>query len=67
MAQKINAQVIGGSPRTFDDVQTVGDVAKLMGAEGYTATVNGEPAQLTDTLEDYSYVNFAPAVKGGAQ
>lgn len=66
MAKKVNGQVIGGSPRTFDDCATVGDVAKKMNAENYTASVNGEPAAHDDKLDDFAYVSFAPAVKGGA-
>lgn len=65
MAKKINCQVIGGTPITHDDVATVADAARKMGADGYQAQVNGEPAQLGQRLNDYDFVSFAPAVKGG--
>lgn len=67
MADKITAQVLGGQPKTFDDVETVGDLRKELKLErGYTATVNGEPADDDQDLNDYEFVSFAPAVKGGS-
>jgi len=65
MAKKVTCQVIGGTLITHDNIATVRDAAKLMDAEGYQASVNGEPASFDQKLEDYQYVTFAPAVKGG--
>lgn len=65
MAKKVNCQVIGGTPITHDDVDTVRDAARRMNAEGYQASVNGEPAGQDTRLQDFDYVSFAPAVKGG--
>jgi len=65
MASKVTAQVLGGSPRVLDDVFSVADVKEEMGVPNHTATVNGEPADDDEGLDDYSFVNLAPAVKGG--
>lgn len=63
---KITAKVVGGAPQDFDDVETVGDVRKRLKLDkGYAATVNGEPEDDNYELNDYEYVTFAPAVKGG--
>ena len=65
MASNIKAQVSGGSIQNLDDVETVGDVKKRLEVTGYTATVNGEPADNSYELSDYEFVMLAPAVKGG--
>lgn len=66
MADKIRAQVVGGQVKDFDGVGTVQDLANAMQLEGnYKATVNGEPAEFTDSLSNYAYVTFAEKVKGG--
>lgn len=66
MANKIVTQVLGAGPQTFDNLDTVKDARKKLGlASGYAATVNGEPADDDQELEDYEQVMFAPAVKGG--
>lgn len=66
-AKNITAQVIGGEPQVFDnDLQTVQDAYDALGLEGsYAATVNGEPADMDQELEDFEFVTFSPAVKGG--
>ena len=66
MADKIRAQVVGGQVKDFDGVGTVQDLANAMQLEGnYKATVNGEPAEFTQSLDNYAYVTFAEKVKGG--
>lgn len=68
MARSISAQVLGGQTQTFNGVETVEDVRKKLGLQaGYTATVNGEPADDDQDLNDYEFVAFAPAVKGGTR
>lgn len=65
MAQNVVAQVSGGSKKVLDGVETVGDVKSQMNALGYTASVNGDPAQSSDTLQDGDFVSLSQAVKGG--
>lgn len=66
MANKVTAQVIGGQPKTLDQCDTVQDALSSLGLEGnFTATVNGDPADLEDSLDDFSFVAFSAAVKGG--
>ncbi len=66
MANKVRAQVAGGSEQTLDGVSTLGDVKKKLGAEGYQATINGEPEDDDSAqLEDYQYVALAKPVKAG--
>lgn len=61
---KVTVQVVGGSPQVLENVLTVGQVKKSVGAENYTATVNGEPASDSQALNDFEFVSLAPAVKG---
>lgn len=66
MANNIIAQVAGGQKRVLDNVATVADVAAQVGASaGYTASVNGAPAEFTQGLDENDMVTFAKAVKGG--
>lgn len=67
MAAKIVfAKILGGNVQEVENVSTVGEVAAEVGAEsGYTATVNGETAELSQRLRDNDYVTFAKATKGG--
>lgn len=65
MASNIRGQVLGGQEKVLD-ANTVQDVYSALGLNGtYTATVNGEPAEMDTELNDYEFVSFAPAVKGG--
>ena len=66
MAKNITGQVLGGQPKAGLEAETVRDVfAKLELSGSYTATVNGDSADMDDALDDYMFVSFAPAVKGG--
>ncbi len=61
----IIAQVVGGKAQPQTDVQTVGEVRQKLGlAANYSASVNGEPSEDSETLEDGMFLTFAPAVKG---
>lgn len=65
MAKNITAQVLGGSPKVIE-AETVQDAFNALGLNGnYTATINGDAAEMSDGLDDYSFVSFAQAVKGG--
>ncbi len=63
MAQ-VSAKVAGGSLQIVSNVSTVGDVKRKLGAEKHTASVNGEPADDSQTLNDDEFVTLAPSVKG---
>ena len=66
MANNVIGQVSGGSKKVLDNVSTVSDVKRELGAtEGYTAMVNGSPAQDNDGLYEGDVVTLAKAVKGG--
>lgn len=65
MANKIQAQVVGGAIKSFDGVETVGEVREKMNlGANYTVTVNGEAQDNDYELSDYEFVAFAPSVKG---
>ncbi len=66
-AKNITAQVLGGEPVVLDDAVTVEDALNALELEdgNYTATINGEPAEMEDELDDFSFVTFAAAVKAG--
>lgn len=67
MAKNIQAQVLGGETKTGLEAETVQGVYTQLGLSGqYAASVNGEPVEgMSEQLEDYNYVMFSPAVKGG--
>lgn len=66
MANKVNAQVLGGATKTLDNVETVQDVMDKMGLSGsYTIKMNGETVEAGDSLEDYAFLSFGEKVKGG--
>ncbi len=68
MANKVTIQIAGGTAKVVNGVDTLGDAKKKAEVDDskYSASVNGEP-ETDDSLEldDYSYVSFAPQVKGG--
>lgn len=66
MATKINAQVHGRSIVRDIEANTVSDVLSKMDVTfEATATVNGEPAEMNQQLNDYDFVTFSKAVDGG--
>lgn len=67
MAKNITAQALGGQAKVIE-ADTVSDAFNQLGLSGnYTASINGEPASMSDSLEEYNFVTFAQAVKGGAK
>ena len=66
MAKNITGQVLGGTAKANLEGDSVQDIYNKLALNGtYTASINGEPADMSDELEDYNFVSFAPAVKGG--
>ena len=66
MAKNVTGQILGGDPEAGIAADTVLEVFEALGLDGaYTATINGEPAEMEDSLDEYSFVCFSPAVKGG--
>ena len=65
MAKNITVLAAGGTPKVLEvsTVQAAYDALNITGA--MTATVNGEPASMTDSLSDFAHVSFAAQVKGG--
>ena len=61
---KVQVQVAGGAIQQ-KDVGTIGELAKVVGAAGYQATVNGEPVTDGYGLSDFEFVSFAKPVKAG--
>lgn len=65
MANNIIAQVLGGEKKVMDGVTTVADVKAKLGVSGYTASINGSPANDQDALQEGEFVSLSQAVKGG--
>lgn len=66
MAKNVQVQVAGGAIKTVNNVDTIEEVrAKLNLDEQHVATINGEPADDDDDVEDYQFIAFAPKVNGG--
>lgn len=61
---KVNVQVAGGSIQQ-KEAATVGDLKRIMQADNYVATVNGEPADDGYSLEEYEFVALSKPVKAG--
>lgn len=65
MAKNITVQALGGQPKVIE-ANTVAEAFASLGLTGnYTASVNGNPAQMSDSISEYNFVSFAQAVKGG--
>ena len=61
---KVLVNVAGGNNQT-KDAKTVGELATKVKAEGFVASVNGEPADDDQKLKANDYVSFARPVKAG--
>lgn len=61
---KVQAQVAGGSIKQIA-ASTVRDAKAKMNCAGYTATVNGDPADDSYELSDFEFVALAKPVKAG--
>jgi hypothetical protein len=57
-------QVAGGSIKDIA-ADTVAEAKQLAAAEGYVATVNGEPASDSQELGEFDFVALAKPVKAG--
>lgn len=66
MASKITVQVVGGgSAQVFDGLDTIAEIKTKLGLPNHTAAINGDPASDSEQLDDYSFVQLSPPVKGG--
>jgi hypothetical protein len=61
---KVQTQVAGGSIQQ-KEADTIGELAQMVGADGFVATVNGEPEGEDYELNDFEFVSFAKPVKAG--
>ena len=65
MANNVTAVALGGQPQVIE-ASTVKEAAeKLNIGDKHTVKVNGESADYSTSLEDYSFVSFGEKVKGG--
>lgn len=60
----VNAQAAGGAIQR-KSARTIDDLALQVGAQGYIATVNGEPQAGSYVLQEDEFVSFAKPVKAG--
>lgn len=60
----VQVKVAGGAIQE-KEAETVGELASLVNATGYQATVNGEPVDADHELTDFEFVAFAKPVKAG--
>lgn len=68
MAAQVQVQVTGGPIKLVKNVDTVQELReKLELGKDYTATVKGEPADDDQDLEEFDFVGFAQAVRGGSR
>lgn len=68
MAQNVTGQVVGSPAKTFNDVDTIADLATLMGlGDSYSVKINNVEASYTSSLSDFNFVSFGEKVKGGAK
>lgn len=66
MAKVVQAQVAGGQIKQVKNVDTVEELRdKLDLDKNYTASVKGEPSDDEQELDEYDFVSFSQAVKGG--
>lgn len=63
---KVTGQVFGQDTAKVVEVDTVQELYEALGlTENHTATINGEPADMDQELEDFDFVTFTQNVKGG--
>lgn len=64
---KVSVKVSGGALKELE-VDTIKEARIELGLDKtYTATVNGEPEDDGYETNDFEYIVFAPAVKGGVR
>ena len=61
---KVQVKVAGGTIQE-KEASCVADLARMVHAEGFQASVNGEPVDGDYQLEDFEFVSFAKPVKAG--
>lgn len=61
---KVQVKVAGGAIQE-KEANTIGDLKRLVSAEGYVATVNGEPEGDDYELQEFEFVSLAKPVKAG--
>lgn len=59
----VSALAVAGKLQVIE-ASTVGELKQKMGLPTYSASVNGEPMQDHEPLEDNQFVSLAPQVKG---
>lgn len=62
---KVSCVIAGGPCETYS-ADTVEELATKSGAQGFTAAVNGEPANGGDKLQEDDFVSFSEAVRSGS-
>ena len=60
----VKIQVAGGNQQD-KEATTVGEARTQVGADGYQASVNGEPADDNYQLRRHDFVSFSKPVKAG--
>lgn len=61
----ITAKVVGGSAKSVQ-ASTVADAFEQLGLSGqHTAQINGQSANLSDSVQEGDFVTFTRSVKGG--
>ncbi len=66
MASNVIVQVLGGSKKVIDNVNSIADIKAQLGVSGYTAQINMEPASDNEQVSDGDFVSLSQAVKGGS-
>lgn len=60
---RVTVQVAGGSEKQVE-AESIADLKEQLGLEGYTASVDGEPADDSHQLENFQFVSLSQQVKG---
>lgn len=67
MAKNVTILVAGGTKKTVEMDKVSEGLAALNLTGKYTASVNGNPADMDDSLSDFAFVTYSVAVKGNAK
>jgi len=64
MANNLTVAISGQNTKTEVEGETVGELRRRYNVpSNYAASINGDPAEDSDYVEDYQHVAFFPAVK----
>lgn len=66
MARNVTVSITGRDPQ-ITEAGSVGELRTKFNLPSHAATINGSAATDDMELEDYSFVAFAPAVKGAVK